>query len=52
MNTVAILLALGASVAWAFAMVVAKEGLKWMNLVSYSAVRPFLGLVFIIRTGC
>lgn len=51
MSTLAILLALAASVAWAFAMVLAKEGLRWMDLVSYSAVRPFLGLVFIIPYG-
>jgi len=51
MNTPAILLALAASISWAFAMVLAKEGLRWMDLVSYSAIRPFLALVFIVPFG-
>ena len=51
MNTSAILLALGASVCWAFAMVLGKLGLKWMGLVTYSAIRPFLGLLFVVPYG-
>jgi len=51
MNTPAILLALAASVSWALAMVLDKVGLKWMGLVTYSAIRPFLGLLFVIPYG-
>ena len=51
MNTSAILLALAASVCWALAMVLGKLGLKWMGLVTYSAIRPFLGLLFVVPYG-
>jgi len=51
MNTFAILLALAASVCWALVMVLDKLGLKWMGLVTYSAIRPFLGLLFVVPYG-
>jgi drug/metabolite transporter (DMT)-like permease len=50
-NTFAILFALAASVCWALAMVLGKLGLKWMGLVTYSAVRPLLGLLLVVPFG-
>lgn len=51
MNTLAILLALGASICWALAMILAKIGLKWMGLVSFAAIRPLFALLFIVPYG-
>ena len=51
MNVAGILLALAASVCWALAMVLEKLGLRWMGIVTYSAIRPFLGLLFVVPYG-
>lgn len=51
MSTLAILLALGASICWALAMILAKIGLKWMGLVSFAAIRPLFALLFIVPYG-
>jgi len=51
MNTLAILLALGASICWACVMVLVKVGLKRMDFVSFVAIRPLFALVFIVPYG-
>ena len=51
MTTFAVLLALAAAVCWALAMVLGKLGLQWMGLVTYSTVRPLLGLLFVVPYG-
>jgi len=51
MNTLAILLALGASICWALVMVLVKVGLKRMDFVSFAAIRPLFALVFIVPYG-
>jgi len=47
MTIVAILLALGAAVAWSLETVLAKPGLRRMDMFSYAAIRPLFALLFV-----
>jgi len=51
MTIVAILLALGAAVAWSLETVLAKPGLRRMDMFSYAAIRPLFALLFVVPFG-
>ena len=51
MTIIAILLATGSAVAWALATVLSKPALRYMDMFSYSAIRPVFALIFVIPYG-
>lgn len=51
MTIVAILLALGAAVAWSLETILAKPGLRRMDMFSYAAIRPLFALLFVVPFG-
>ena len=51
MTTIAILLATGAAIAWGLEIVLTKPALRYMDMFSYGAIRPFFALLFVIPFG-
>ena len=49
MALIAILMTLGASLSWAITSVLMKLGVTSMSRIGFAAIRPWLGLIFVLH---